>query len=227
MAKLKKALLLLSVPGLLLSGCGKTGRATFGANGNWWFNGKDTGMYAGDFSDVKAVGTFSIKSSVEQIGKLPNLKVSWDVSKKDLKEIDIVIKDGKEVEQTLKITDQATFVRKHVDVKSSFGNKTVEVYAKCGKEYSKVASNKIKVFSDEYVIAPLIATLPVSIFTLNMREFTNNYELPTFYMLSRKAAWKTQYLYDNLFPIPTATIEENTTSIGYNRMNEVVSDLVK
>ncbi len=227
MAKLKKALLFFAVPGLLLTGCGKNGKVSLGENGNWLFNGKDTGMYAGDFSDVDKVGSFSITSSVEQVGKLPNLKVSWDVSKKDLKEINIVVRNGKEVEQTIKVTDTNTFVRKHLVVKSSFGNKTVEVYAKCGKEYSKVVSKKVKVFSDEYVIAPLIATLPVSIFTLNMKEFTNNYELPTFYMLSRKAAWKTEYLYENVFPMPTATLEENTTSISYKQMNKVTSDLIK
>lgn len=218
----KKAFLLLAVPGLFLTGC-----KSIGKNGNYWVNGKDSGIYAGQQEYFE--GKFDIKANVTQVGKLQKIHVSWDVQRKDLKQVTVVVHKGDEVLKSLVITDFKGLMEKGVDVDVSYGNLTVNVYAKCGKEYSKVVTKSIKVFSDEYVIAPLIATLPVSIFTLNMKEFTNNYTVPAFYMLSRKAAWKTEHLglYENVYPMPTATLEENTTSISYVRMNEVVCDLVK
>ena len=84
-----------------------------------------------------------------------------------------------------------------------------------------------RVYTDEYNIAPLLATVPVSIFTLNMKEYTDNYTIPTFFMLHRPKAWHYESLPDNVYPLPIASDYEITTYVSRNRMYNLVAAWVK
>lgn len=204
MKKIKNYFIVLASAGMILVGCKNA-------------NGSKT-------------GTFKIASTVTQVEKSQMINVTWDTGKRsDLKQIDIVVKHGKTVDKAISLRSVNDLARKNINIESYYGKHTVEVTAVCGKETSKTVTSKVSLSADEYVIAPLLATVPVSIFTLNMREFTNDYSIPTFFTLHRQKAWNYDHLLPNVYPIPNASFEEITVqnAISRNKMHKLVASWMK
>jgi len=161
---------------------------------------------------------FELSTTIEQIDNSQAIKVSWE-SDKIIDEVTIVLKHGNDVEKTITInnfdgqtTNDAIRGEKEnsITIDTFYGRHTVEITAKSGKRTTETTKT-IDVYTDEYNIAPLVATVPVSVYTLSMKEYTNNYEIPTFFWLQRANAWDYEHLPENVYPIPTATAEEITT----------------
>ena len=165
-----------------------------------------------------------ISTKVEQVEDKQLVKVSWDCAE-SVDEIVITLKHGDEVYKTLNVNsaegltlnEQLREEKNSVVIETFYGKHTVEVVAKKGDRVSEVKTNNVNVFTDEYNIAPLVATVPVTIYTLGMKNYTNNFEIPTFFWLERSNAWDYEQLLDNVYPIPTATKEEITTEYNQNR----------
>ncbi len=171
-----------------------------------------------------------ITTSVEQVDDTQSIKVLWD-SEEDLDQVLITLKHGNEVVKTISYNTSGQTLNEQlrgeiensIVVEAFYGRFTVDVVAKKGDRTSQKQTKNIDVYTDEYNIAPLIATVPVSVYTLGMKNYTNNYEIPTFFWLERSNAWDYTELPDNVYPIPTATMKEITTEYAVNRDQKTVA----
>ena len=159
------------------------------------------------------------------------IRVSWE-SEDEIKEVSITLKHGEDVEKTMTVGGVSGLGLKEtlreessnsVVLDAFYGRHTIEVVAKNGDNVSEIKSLTIDVYTDEYNIAPLVATVPVSVFTLGMRNYTNNYTIPTFFWLERANAWDFKYIPNNVYPIPTATQEEFTTEYSQARDEKTIA----
>ena len=172
-----------------------------------------------------------ITASVEQVQDDQFVKVYWE-SEEDLDEIKITLKHDNQIEKTVVIKDvegsnlNESLREKGEDavvIETFYGRHTVEVVGKVGDRESEKQIKVVDVYTDEYNIAPLVATVPVSVYTLGMKNYTNNYEIPTFFWLERSNQWDYAYLPDNVYPIPTATKTEITTEYSTARDAKTVA----
>lgn len=172
-----------------------------------------------------------ITASAEQVENDQLVRVSWDCQE-DLDEVTITLKHGNEIEKSVTInnvngTNLNNVLRENDEqslvLETYYGRHTVEVTAKSGKRTSQKQTKTVDVYTDEYNIAPLVATVPVSIYTLGMKDYTNDYEIPTFFWLERSNAWDYEHLPNNVYPIPTATKDEITTEYNNQRDAKTVA----
>ena len=172
-----------------------------------------------------------IATSVEQVEDTQSIKICWN-SEENLENVFITVKHGDDVvkkvvfntfdEQTLN-EELRCENQNSIIIEVFYGKHTVEIFAKKGARVSETQTKQINVYTDEYNIAPLVATVPVSVYTLGMKNYTNNYQIPTFFWLQRSNAWSYNALPNNVFPIPTATKEEITTEYSAARDAKTVA----
>ncbi len=105
------------------------------------------------------------------------------------------------------IVNGADIAKGYYDVIGYYGKNKIKVTAHF-KSASSTKEIEYDKYADEYVIAPLIATAPVSIFTLKLKEISQNYTIPTFVWLQRGAAWDYAEMPDNVYLIPNAQISD-------------------
>ena len=57
----------------------------------------------------------------------------------------------------------------------------------------------LNTFNNSIIFAPLVATMPVTLVTLNLKEITNNYTIPFYFILERAFSWNYEYLPKNFY----------------------------
>ena len=85
----------------------------------------------------------------------------------------------------------------------------------------------VKVFADEYNIAPLTATMPVTLFSLNLKEITEDYQIPTFVWFKRSDVWNYNNLPENVYTMPIATGEQIRGNTNQREIYEETSAWIK
>lgn len=153
--------------------------------------------------------TFEITMEAQQVVNTNNIQVTWE-PRADIDEVRITDYYNN-TEQSSVIIKNAQLTKGMHTIDSNFGkNHTINLsaYKNGAKVYNKDVT--VNVGATEYNIAPLIATVPVTIMALNLNYFTNNGNIPTFVWLERADAWNLNHYPNNIFPIPTATKNEIT-----------------
>ena len=144
----------------------------------------------------------------EQIPNKPQFKLKFSSAKKiDALEITVAYRDINQKKNVVQL-DQYDHLKGYVLVDANFGVNDVKVVAYSGEEFSNPVSKKVGLYADEYNIAPLVATVPVTIYSLSYPTYTNNYSIPTIFYLERGEAWDYSHLPENTYAIPLYTAEE-------------------
>ena len=180
--------------------------------------------------EPEPVAPLVVTAKAKQVGDEQRVRVYWE-SNEMLDEVYITLKHGNEIEKTMVIDDFGFTLNEElrgeeensVVIETFYGRHTVEVVAKAGDRVSEKQTKTVDVYTDEYNIAPLVATVPVSVYTLGMKNYTNNYEISTFFWLERSNQWDYTKLPDNVYPIPTATKAEITSEYNTARDPKTVA----
>ena len=97
-------------------------------------------------------------------------------------------------------------VKKDFDVNfGTYGEfKKISVEVDCGNDKKLTVSGvpSVSVTADEYVLAPLSASYPVLVFSLKMKDISDNYTIPTFVGLERTSQYDWSKLPQNVYTIP-------------------------
>lgn len=165
-----------------------------------------------------------IKASVAQIEKSQAITVKWDTSK-PVDEVIITVKHGNDLVEKEYITKYNEIALGETNIPIYYGKLTVEVEIKKGI-YTTSTQKSVDVFTDEYNIAPITATMPVTIFTLSLEDITNKGQIPTFVWFKRSGAWDWSKLPENVYPMPVASTSELLNS-GEGTMYRKTSAYVK
>lgn len=153
---------------------------------------------------------------VSQIGKEQRINVSWDTSGGGASKVEIVVKKSNGlIDSSTTIANASLIAKGKTTLDVSYGKNTVELTVS-NKANTVSKTVEVNVFTDEYVIAPLVATMPVTIFSLRMDEITNGYTIPTFVWLQRGAAWNYNQMPDNVHLIPMSTYDVMSGYLGDN-----------
>lgn len=153
--------------------------------------------------------------TVNQVGKEQRVKVQWSLDGHPSKIIITVEKSNGIVDSTTTITNATLLAKGYATIDASYGINSVRVEAS-NKKYSDKKTVEARVFTDEYVIAPLVATMPVTLFSLQLKEITNNFTIPTFVWLQRGMAWNYNEMPQNVNLIPMATFDVLAGYLGTN-----------
>ena len=160
-----------------------------------------------DLSDSQSTFAVDFEGSgiyyeVEQTDE--NTKASLNFSSsKNLQSVEVSVKTTNGVEKskkTVELKDEKSF---ETTVDLNYGKNIVEVKAVINNN-SLVLRKSFSRTADEYVVAPLVATMPVTMFSLELKEITNNYTIPTFVWLQRGGAWDYSNMPENVHIIPFA-----------------------
>ena len=163
--------------------------------------------------------------SVAQVGKEQKFTLTWD--KKDtLASIIVTVKHGDTVANVQTIEGDA-IANGSAEIDAYYGKHSVTVVT-TSKNGSKTQTTKELVISgDEFIIAPISGSMPQLYFTLNMKEITKDYSIPTFVWLARPDSWNWEKLPENVYAMPTVDISEVLTHNNFNRMVEVTDAYIE
>ncbi len=96
------------------------------------------------------------------------------------------------------------------------------------KKYMEFEPDNIVVTSDRYNFAPISASYPVLVFSLKLKEITENGTIPTFVMLERHDHYNWDKLYYGVTVIPNVA-PENAYALfergSYEKMSEYIGEL--
>lgn len=143
-----------------------------------------------------------LKIGATQLDESQNLNVTWDTSK-TVDKVSVAVYHGKELvsENTMTKFEDVNAGQKTVE--AYYGRMTVKVKIKKGI-YTTSKTVKVNLSASEYNIAPITATMPVTLFSLSLSEVTDNGRIPTFVWFKRSGAWDWNNLTENVFPMPVA-----------------------
>ncbi len=151
----------------------------------------------------------ALNISVAQVEDGQNLQISWTTDKTiDEVSIEIFHNGNKLNQKTLcKYEDimKGTWTEEGI-----YGKQNVVVSVK-RNGVSTVTEREIALSASEYNIAPLVATMPVTLFSLEIDNITNHGAIPTFVWLERPQAWNYSRLPENVHLMPTIDRRIHTT----------------
>lgn len=167
--------------------------------------------------------------SAEQVAEEQKSIVSWDISK-PVDSVEITVSHGGNVSHIIKITDTSTLAKGTYEVPTFYGRQTITLTANWDC-WSTTKQTTVDVFASTYNIAPLTATMPVTLFSLNLDSITNNGTIPTFVWFKRSEAWNYQKLPQGVYTMPVAsytdiTGNKNQTEI-YSKTSSWIKELYK
>lgn len=119
----------------------------------------------------------SHKVSAHQIDNNQKILVQWDKISKHCK-LTIKAKYNKKYYFHATLTDKQAHLGFY-ELPTFYGRQKIIIQIQKGIFKSSTFIN-VNVTTEKYIIAPLTATLPTSLFTLSLKEITNNYSTPTF-----------------------------------------------
>ena len=166
-----------------------------------------------------------LKISATQVGESAQIDVDWDTSK-DVDKVSISVYHGKNLISQTTTENVADLVAGHKVVEGVYGKTKVEVKIQRGV-YSTTKSKQVNLSASEYNIAPITATMPVTIFSLELSEITDNGRIPTFVWFKRSGAWDWGQLPENVYPMPTAESANQFLNSGEETMYEKTTAYVK
>ena len=161
---------------------------------------------------LTACGSYRVelKLNASQVGETQNIKVTWDTSNY-VDQITLSLYHGKDLVSKEVITNPVEANAGEKTLEAFYGKITVKLEIKKGS-YKTSQKCVVKLSATEYNIAPITATMPVTIFSLSLPEITDNGRIPTFVWFKRSGAWNWTCLPDNVYPMPTAEGNEFFTS---------------
>ena len=152
--------------------------------------------------DTVTVDEIDFEMSAEQVGETQNIRVAWDTSEY-IDQMTISLYHGQDLVRQELLTDPVAVNAGERTVEAFYGKITVKMEIKRGDSVGSKQS-EVKLSATEYNIAPITATMPVTIFSLSLPEITDNGRIPTFVWFKRSGAWNWNCLPDNVYPMPTA-----------------------
>ena len=167
--------------------------------------------------------------SAAQINDSQSINIDWDVDKTiDTLKIE-VYHDGTNV-STIIINDTTTIMKGSYIIDAFYGKHIVRVTSY--NSYDKftctsTAEKEVSLTADEYIIAPITATMPVTLFTLSLKEITNNYTIPTFVWFKRSGVWEYSEMPENVDLIPVCKTDDFIHDTSQNGVYEKTSKWVK
>ncbi len=155
---------------------------------------------------------YSMELKSVELSKVDNetIRVTWESNNvPDRLEIENKLFDG--TYNYYDIRNSSELAKGYVDIPGYYGNNNVSLTAhlKNAKDSEK---KTLAITSDEYIIAPLVATVPVTVFSIKLQEITSNYTIPTFVWFQRDQAWDYSKMPENVHLIPVAKF--TTSHIG-------------
>ena len=153
--------------------------------------------------------------------------ISWELEDTNPDKVVITIINSKNVEvYKTEISNPTQLAKRNIIVDVPYGKYKVDVetIARSKRDSKQV---DLEVFTDEYVIAPLVATMPVTMFSLQLDEITNDLSIPTFVWLSRGRAWDYSKLPDNVNLIPFGSFSSMSYDSDITEMYEQTALWVK
>lgn len=165
-----------------------------------------------------------LKIEASQIDDSQSILVKWDCSK-PVDCVTISVYHGNDLVKKEVLSNFADTYAGKRQIDAFYGKMTVKVKIDKGI-YSTTKNTNVNVYTDEYVIAPITATMPVTLFTLSLDEITNKGSIPTYVWFKRSGAWDWNNLPENIYPMPVADTEEFLSS-GQDKMYEETSEWVK
>ena len=165
----------------------------------------------------------------EQIDDSQKINVSWEANKM-IDSVTIEVLHGNTRVTKININDTTTLLKGSYQVDAFYGKQTVKVtsYNSNGTYTSTTTRTKtVKLTADEYVIAPITATMPVTLFTLSLKTITNNYTTPTFVWFKRPGVWEYSEMPENVNLIPVCNADDFIHDTNQNAVYEKVSKWVK
>lgn len=168
----------------------------------------------------------TMEITVTQVGEEQNVNVSWTTDFVYDTATVYVIHDGDvNYEKTYNASDIS---ETPLQVPAFYGKHDVKVRLKKGST-TCTREKEVAVFASEYNIAPLTATMPVTMFSLSLPEITNNYTIPTFVWFKRSNAWNYEKMPANVYTVPVATEKQikgnSDQSVIYRLTNAWIKEL--
>ena len=159
--------------------------------------------------------------TVEQADNHQAIRVEVE-SEKKIKKIEVTVKhNGDIVSQTAEEENNLIIAYAYYGKHDVYVTVTAKNGSVC--EYQ----TQVEVTNDEYVIAPISGSMPQLYFTLNIKEITNDGQIPSFVWLARPDSYNWDNLPKNVYPMPTVDMSEVLTHNNYDRMVEVTSAYIK
>ena len=125
-----------------------------------------------------------------------NILVEWEVQN----DLDFIIFRVKDCENKNIRIYNFTDITGEAIIQVYYGLPKIEIYYG-NKVKTKTKSYEFNITIDEIVIAPLVASLPVSIFSLSIFDILNTYKCPIYVFIERYKAWNWDSLPENVFLI--------------------------
>lgn len=152
---------------------------------------------------------FDLTVNVSQIGEEQNVLVKWDTTK-PIDYVNIKVKHNGVISYQTTIRNSSDIVKGQYVVPAFYGKQNVIISSMRGS-YEEKVTKQVNVSASEYNIAPLTATMPVTMFSLALMDttsannITNGGTIPTFVWFKRSGAWNYANMPENVYTIPTAT----------------------
>lgn len=131
---------------------------------------------------------------------------------------------------SVKLKDSDDILKGKYTIPVFYGRHNVIVKMRNGL-YSTKKTIEVKVFADEYNIAPITATMPVTIFSLSLMDkdegITKNGTIPTFVWFKRSEAWDYDEMPENVFTMPIASDKEIRSNAGQDVIYRKTSAWIK
>lgn len=161
---------------------------------------------------------------INQVNEEQKLNIAYS-SDENITKLEVTVKHG---EQTVceKTFEGDALKEKNVTLDAFYGKHTVSIKAIAG-EFETNAVSEIALSASEYVIAPISGSMPQLYFTLNMKEITNDHQIPAFVWLARPDSWNWENLPENVYAMPNAPIEEVLTHNNYDKMVEATDAYIE
>lgn len=162
---------------------------------------------------------------INQVNEDQKLNVSYS-SDETIEKLEITVKHGEQVVSN-NVFEGEALKNSNVDVDAYYGKHTVNIRATSENGGIAEVFKEVALSASEYVIAPISGSMPQLYFTLNMKEITNDHQIPAFVWLARPDSWNWDKLPENVYAMPNAPIEEVLTHNNYDKMVEATDAYIE
>ena len=170
--------------------------------------------------------------SAEQVENSQNIKVKWKISK-EIDNIEIKVKHDGNIISSVVLSNPNDVFKGEYEIPAYYGKHIVSVSVS-NKLFTTTEKQTVKVFADEYNIAPITATMPVTIFSLSLMDkdngIINNAEgnpIPTFVWFKRSEAWDYTNMPENVYTMPMVNSNRITANADQSEIYSNTSKWVK
>lgn len=173
------------------------------------------------------VWRMDLKVLAVQVGEEQTVRVGW-ASNKDVDKVVIKVTHNGDKVSTTTISKKSELEKGFAEVYAYYGKQKVSVTAYSGAVSKASDTTCVELSAAEYNIAPITATMPVTIFTLSLDSITNEGEIPTFVWFKRSGAWDWSKLPQGVYKMPIASEAEFMNSkqdVMYDKTSAWVKEL--